>query len=82
MLDWSSLLFVGLKLQSPDFIVLLITKHMWLFVLIKFKCLNLFQCSKDSKSFLPLKEGVEVLNTRSKLKAFKLSKGEARLKIL
>ena len=39
--------------------ILMITKHMWLFVLIKFKCLSLSQSSKNSMSFLPLKEGFE-----------------------
>jgi len=49
---------VGPRLKSPGFMVLMVTKHMWLFVLIKFKCLSLSQDSKNSKSFLPLKEGV------------------------
>ena len=33
---------VGPRLQSPSFMILMITKHMWLFVLIKFKWLSLF----------------------------------------
>ena len=49
---------VGPRLQSPGFMILMITKHMWLFVLIKFKCLSLSQVSKDSKSFFSLKKGV------------------------
>ena len=42
--------------NHPVFIVLMITKHMWL---IKFKCLSIFQGSKDSRSFLPIKEGIK-----------------------
>ena len=71
--------------KSPSFMVLMITKHMLLFVLIKFKCLSLSQGFKDSRSFLSLKEGVETQeysNTRSKLKALNVANGEDRLKIL
>ena len=46
------------KVTITRFMVLMITKYMWLFVLIKFKCLSLSQGFKDSTSFLPLKEGV------------------------
>ena len=56
---------VGLRLQSPSFMVLIITKHMWLFVLIKFKLLNLFQGSKYSRGFF-LKR--KVLKTPKRLK--------------
>ena len=43
--------YVGSMLQSLSFMVLMITKHMWLFVLIKFKSLSIFQGFKNSRSF-------------------------------
>ena len=58
---------------------------MWLFLLIKFKCLSISQGSKDLRSFLFLKEGVETQedsNTGLTLKALDVANGETRLKIL
>ena len=76
---------VGSRLQSPGFMVLMITKHMWLFVLIKFKRLRLFQGSKGFKEFLPQKEGV--VDSRRLIYGIRTqysndANGEARLKIL
>ena len=85
MIRSAPLVLVGPRLQSPGFVVLMITKYMWLFVLIKFKCLSIFQGFKDSRKFLPLKEVLktqEDSNTRVKLKALNVANGEARLKIL
>jgi len=47
------------KVTITWFMVLMITNICGYLVLIKFKCLSIFQGSKNSRSFLPLKESVE-----------------------
>jgi len=50
---------VGPRLQSSGFMILMITKHMWLFSTNQIQVLSIFQGSRDSRSFPPLKEGIE-----------------------
>ena len=66
--------------------VLMITKHMWLIVLVKFKRLSIFQGSNGFKEFSSSKRKVlknqGYSSTGLKLKALDGANGEARLKIL
>ena len=69
---------VGPRLQSSSFMILMITKHMWLFNINQVQVFKYFQGFKDSRSFLPLTEGVE--NSRRFKYAIKTQSTQTSLK--